>query len=146
MINLIRSNVGGHGLNHVLKDQPAFAKSMKEYAIVKFLRGKRKNKKQLIVWGGTEKKEVEVTTNFEELKPAPAQTKEQKEAKVEPPKPEIKEQTEEPKQAEQVEVKPASTFSYDPKKQSYVWVYSVRRKFACLLDGEAGSFTEEQLK
>ena len=51
MINLMRSNVGpGHGLSHIIKDQKAFAKSMKEFSIVKFLRNKRKNRKEFIVW------------------------------------------------------------------------------------------------
>ena len=64
MINLMRSNVGQHGLNHIIKDQAAFAKSMKEFAIIQFLRKKRKNKKEYILWRGIEKKEVEVNSGF----------------------------------------------------------------------------------
>ena len=64
MINLMRSNVGQHGLNHIVKDQAAFAKSMKEYSIVKFLRQKRKNKKHFIVWREVENKELEVNAGF----------------------------------------------------------------------------------
>lgn len=50
MINLMRSNVGENGLNHILKDQAAFSKSMKEYSLIRFLRQKRINKKQFILW------------------------------------------------------------------------------------------------
>ena len=67
MINLMRSNVGEHGLHHIIKDQKAFAKSMKEFTIIKFMRHKRKNKKQFIVWNQMENKELEVNPAFEKI-------------------------------------------------------------------------------
>jgi hypothetical protein len=50
MINLMRSNLPGQQLSGILKQQEAFAKTMKEFSIIKMLRRSRKNQKQYIVW------------------------------------------------------------------------------------------------
>lgn len=64
MINLMRSNLGGQGLKHIIKDQNALAKTMKQFSIIKMLRKKRKNKKQYILWGGMQKQLIEVNPTY----------------------------------------------------------------------------------
>ena len=59
LINLMRNNVGPErALSHVMKDTQAFAKSMKEFSIIRYLRQKRKNKKEYILWSGIKKTEL----------------------------------------------------------------------------------------
>lgn len=64
MINLMRGNLGGKALNHIVKDKEAMSKTMKEFSIVKMLRRRRVNKKQYILWNGMQKKEVEVNPTY----------------------------------------------------------------------------------
>lgn len=52
----MRSNLGGQSLGSIIKNQPLFAKTMKEFSIIKLMRKNRKSKKQLIIWKETEKK------------------------------------------------------------------------------------------
>ena len=60
----MRSNLGGQGLKHIIQDQVALAKTMREFSIIKMLRRKRKNKKQYILWGGMEKTAIEVNPTY----------------------------------------------------------------------------------
>ena len=54
----MRSNLGGQKLNSIVKDTAAFAKSMKEFSIIKMMRKNRKNTKQFIVWSGMQKAKI----------------------------------------------------------------------------------------
>ena len=60
----MRSNLGGQSLGSIVKNQPMFAKTMKEFSIIKLMRRNRKSKKQLIIWKETEKKEIEINTGY----------------------------------------------------------------------------------
>lgn len=65
----MRSNGDGKPLKEIVTDKVAFAKTLKEFSIIKMLRRRRKNQKQYILWKSIDKKQLEFNpTYLKELK------------------------------------------------------------------------------